>query len=751
MRAAIVAGSPEELAGALKTLRASLADRASTQLNTRAGLFLSSNITVPRIGFLFPGQGSPAHLDGGALRRRFDFVRVLYARANISVNSESVATNVAQPAIVTASMAGLRALNSLGINAQVAVGHSLGEITALHWAGALDEEALLRIATVRGETMAELGSPTGAMASISAGQLEVEALLNGEPVVIAGLNSPRQTIISGAETAVAAFVARVRAKGINAVKLPVSHAFHSPLVAPAGPALEKHLAREEFHPLQRVIASTVTGARCELNEDLRKLLYRQLTSPVRFMDAVSAVIDDLDLLIEVGPGNVLSGVVTEFVNIPVVALDAGGPSLKPFLHAVGAAFALGVKINYEALFGNRFTRPFDLNWSPRFFTNPCELAPVPEESGHEIDDALGSTNTVAASMSDLVTESPLALVRRLVANRTELPLSTIKDDNRLLSDLHLNSISVGQLVAEATQCLGISPPVAPTDYSDATVANVARALEERIRTGDSDLETNRQPSGVDSWIRTFTVDMVERALPTHKSSFGEGRWRLITAPDYPLRDSLQHAFDDWGSGTGVIVCLPPSPDEHHVKLLLEAAHAALTDDETTHFVLVQHGGGAASFARPFHVESPGITTCVVDVPENFLDEAGCVLAEVKAAIGYCEAHYDNLGRRREPVLRLLSIPEEAGEILLGPDDVLLVTGGGKGIAAECALSLARETRVRLALLGRSRRADDVELATNLQRIAAAGINFKYIAADVTDADAVHLAIRDVDENLGPIT
>lgn len=747
VRAAIVAGSPAELVCALKTLRAGLADKALTQLNTPAGVFLSSSITAPRIGFLFPGQGSPAHLDGGALRRRFDFVRALYARINLPVNSDGVATDVAQPAIVTASIAGMRTLNRLGISAQIAVGHSLGEITALHWAGVLSEEALLRIAAVRGQAMAELGSPTGAMASISAGQPEVEALLNGEPVVIAGLNSPRQTVISGAETAVAAFVARAQTKGINAVKLPVSHAFHSPLVAAAGPVLAKHLAREEFRSLQRVVASTVTGARYERNEDLRKLLYRQVTSPVRFMEAVSAVINELDLLIEAGPGKVLSGLVSEFVNIPVVTLDAGGPSLRPFLHVVGAAFALGVKLNYETLFGKRFTRPFDLNWSPQFFTNPCELAPVPEESAHEIEDAIGITD----SPSDLVTDPPLVLVRRLVANRTELPFSAIKDDHRLLGDLHLNSISVGQLVAEATRCFGISSSVAPTDYSNATVADVARALDERIHTGDSYLETNRQPSGVDSWIRTFTVELVERVLPLHNLPVGEGRWRLITASDYPLRDPLQHAFDDWGRGTGVVVCLPPGPDERHLKLLLEAAHVALTNDETTHFVLVQHGGGAASFARTFHLEFPGITTCVVDVPENLSDVAARVLAEVKATIGYTEAYYDNSSKRREPVLCLLPIPEEAGEILLGPDDVLLVTGGGKGIAAECALSLARETRVRLALLGRSRPDDDAELATNLQRIAAAGVNFKYIAADVIDADAVRLAIREVEESLGPIT
>lgn len=747
VRAAIVAGSPAELAHALKTLRAWLAYDASTRLDTRAGIFLSSAITTPRIGFLFPGQGSPAHLDGGALRRRFDFVRALYEQTNLSTNGDGVATDVAQPAIVTASIASLRTLNRLGITAQAAVGHSLGEITALHWAGVLSEEALLRIATARGRAMMELDSPTGAMASINAGQFEVEALLNGEPVVIAGLNSPRQTVISGAETAVAAFVARAQANGLNAVKLPVSHAFHSPLVAAAGPTLAKHLAREEFHSLQRVVASTVTGARYGSNEDLRKSLYRQVTSPVRFIEAVNAVIGEVDLLIEVGPGKVLSGLVSEFVNIPVVAVDAGGPSLRTFLQAVGAAFALGVEIDHEALFGKRFTRPFDLPWRPQFFTNPCELAPVPEDDQIEEPCSINTVN----SHSDPITDPPLILVRRLVADRTELPLSAIKDDHRLLGDLHLNSISVGQLVAEATRCLGIPPSVAPADYSDATVADVARALDERLRTGHSDLENDRQPAGVDSWIRAFTVEMVERSLPTHKPSLNEGRWRLIATPDYPLRDSLQLAFDDWGKGNGVVVCLPPRPDERHVKLLLEAARTSLTDDKTTHFVLVQHGGGAASFARTFHLESSGITTCVVDVPENFSDGAERVLAEVKTAVGYAEAHYDNSGTRREPMLRLLPIPEEVGEIPLGPDDVLLVTGGGKGIAAECALALARETKVRLALLGRSRPDDDAELATNLERFAAAGINFKYIAADVTDADSVRAAIREVDKNLGPIT
>ena len=90
-------------------------------------------------------------------------------------------------------------------------------------------------------------------------------------------------------------------------------------------------------------------------------------------------------------------------------------------------------------------------------------------------------------------------------------------------------------------------------------------------------------------------------------------------------------------------------------------------------------------------------------------------------------------------------------LILGPADVVLVTGGGKGIAAECALALARETGVRLALMGRSEPGSDSELAANLERMTASGAAFCYVSADVADPDAVRAAVGEVEAALGPIT
>src|SRR5207244_641439 len=139
---------------------------------------------------------------------------------NLPKGVDSVATEVAQPAIAMASIAALRVLDLLDITANVAVGHSLGELTALYWGGAIDRDALRRIVTTRGRAVAALGSPTGAMASIRASQIDVKALINGDAVTIAGLNSPRQTVISGEMVSVATVVARARTKGLQATSLP---------------------------------------------------------------------------------------------------------------------------------------------------------------------------------------------------------------------------------------------------------------------------------------------------------------------------------------------------------------------------------------------------------------------------------------------------------------------------------------------------------------------------------------------------
>jgi enediyne polyketide synthase len=766
VRAAIVAANPSELAGKLAQLNSLISNdhEQTVRLDLKDGLFFGTASTRPRLGFLFPGQGSPSHVDGGALRRRFDFAEELYGRAQewLSGHADEAATVVAQPAIVTASMAALRVLKRLDISAGVGLGHSLGELTALHWAGALDEDSLLRTAAFRGRAMMNLNGRVGAMASIAADAGEVRGLLNGDGVVIAGLNSPRQTVISGEATAVKKIISLARARNVHAVMLPVSHAFHSPLVSAAAATLAQHLQMTKLSPLCRAVVSTVTGSLLSPDADLRALLSQQITSPVRFMDAVRAAkFEEVDCWIEVGPGQVLGGLMRELSQAPVISLDAGGPSLKGLLEAVGAAFALGMPVNHAALFAGRFTRAFPDNWSPKFFVNPCELAPVftTERAG---DAAPVKAKEKSSSGEQLAVEpevetrsanaTPLSVVIQLIAERVELPLTAIRTEHRLLKDLHLNSINVGQIVAQAARRLGLQPPVAPTDYADATVAEVAAALDEQLSAGDS-LQTEEAgafPSGVASWVRPFTTALVERPLSAPPLHATKGSWQVFAASGNKLALELRESLEGLSAGDGVVLCLPPDPSEKDVSLLLKAARAALNRNEEMKFVLVQHGGGAAAFARTLYLEAQNISTCVVDVPYEHPRALEWILAEALAATGYTEALYNDYGRF-ETVVRPLPPVSEAIDLPLTEKDVLLVTGGAKGITAECVLALAKETGVRLALIGLAQPGVDAELTSNLERFKAHGIEFRYIRADVTDASAVRGAVERVESELGPVS
>ncbi|HEV2851243.1 MAG TPA: SDR family NAD(P)-dependent oxidoreductase [Thermoanaerobaculia bacterium] len=760
-RAAVVAAKPAEAAERLRRLAEGLREGATPRLDTRHGIFFGTGSRSRRIGFLFPGQGAPSHLDGGAWRRRFEDLEAVYEPAGLDPKADAAAaihTAVAQPAILSHSLAGLRLLERLGLRAAVAAGHSLGEIAALHWAGALDAAAALRLAKVRGRAMADAGGDDGegAMASLGADPATVAELLGNGEAVIAAYNSPRRTVISGPAAAVDAAVERARDRGLEASRLRVSHAFHSPLMEPAAPRLAAELEATPFRPPVRPVASTVTGGLLDPQADLRSLLRGQLTEPVRFTEALAAVSDRADLWIEVGPGRALSELAGELLDTPVISLDAGGPSLTGLLKAAGAAFALGAPLDAAFLFEGRFTRPFDLGRPLRFLGNPCETAPVRGAAPKSLEtrpvpvDFAEETAPALAALPAPGNSSVRDLVRQLVAERAELPPASVADDSRLLSDLHLNSISVGQLVVEASRRLGLRPPAAPTDYARATVAEVAQALEEQAPSGSAS-EAPGAPAGVGSWVRPFTVKLIPRtlrALPRLSSPQTDERdWRVIAPPGISLAKKLPRLLE----GAGVALCLPPEPDERHAALFVEAARAVLAGPKPVRFALIQQGGDSGGgFARTLHLEVPDAITTVIDLPLDHPDAASWVAAEVAAGSGYTEAHYDENGTRRVPVLRLLS-SGGPGPLPIGPDDILLVTGGGKGIAAECALDLARAAGARLALLGRSRPEDDAELAANTERMAAAGISVLYVPADVTEAAAVAAAVARVEAELGPVT
>ena len=774
-RAAVVVSSPEDAERRLRYVLDVL-DAGETRLFAADGrAFLGHASGSATIGYLFPGQGSGRGVSGGALRRRFAEVDEVYTKAALCIDCDMVATAVAQPRIVTGSIAGLHALSALGVEATVAVGHSLGEISALHWASAVDEETVLRVAGDRGRTMTEHSS-SGTMASVGATPETVSNLVGDLPVVIAAYNGPNQTVVAGSVEALDALGRKAAGAGLAWTPIRVSHAFHSPLVAPAADAFGERLAGVEFGRVERQIISTVTGQALPPGVDIPALLHRQITDPVLFAQAVTAASEDVDLFVEVGPGRVLTGLAAAITDVPAVALDTDDESLAGLLRVVGAAYAVGVPVFHEALFHGRLIRPLQVGAEFRFFASPCEAAPQVQTSGgagrsvgtsatsaspatpataagQPAADGTGAgTAAPATGASDAPAgESTLDLLRRLVAERAELPVDMVRPDSRLLDNLHLSSITVGQVMNQAAQQLGIPVASAPTNFATATLLELAEALEELTETATAaDTEAAAVVAGAAAWARPFVLDLDELPLPAAAAPEAAAPWQVYATGDHPLAEPLRRALEGASVGGGVLVCLPEECTEEHLELALRGAQAAAASPPGTRFVLVQHGRGAAGLAKTLQLEAPHLRVTIVHVPAA-AEAVGRVVAEVAATVRYAEVHYDEQGARRVPTLRAMPVRPARTEHPLDSTDVLLVTGGGKGITAECALAVATDSGARLAVLGRSDPAEDTELAANLQRMADSGVTVRYARADVTDADQVRRAVAEVVDALGPVT
>lgn len=750
VRIAIVAAQPDELAERLARAADLVEILQAPAFSLLDGICLGAGMARPRIGYLFPGQGSPARSEGGAWCRRFADVDARYRQAAL-VPGDDCDTAVAQPGIVTASLAALRVLDRLGLDADIALGHSLGEISALAWAGAFDDSAALRIARARGAAMRAHGDE-GAMASVSLGAAAAAAQIEGTTLEIAAFNAPEQTVVSGAAAELDALLGRLRAQHIPFARLPVSRAFHSHRIAAAEPALAAALAAEHLSAPQRRVASTVTGALLARETDLRMLLCRQITAPVRFTDALRAAGGMADLWIEVGAGSAISRLARASTSVPTLSVDACGDSFAGLLSAVGAAWAAGATPDLPALFADRAIRPF--SYRPRqFLANPCELAaesaPVAAAPIPVTLTAMPTVTQTEVMPSGTVDMTQvLACLSRQLAERTELPASAISPDSRLLSDLHLNSIAVGQLVVETTRALGLPAPASPTDFADARVAEVAQAL---VRLADGAPPSESFPAGIGPWLREFRIDWQPAAAPPRRSGGEAGTWRIMGQATHALAEPLRRELDASGAGSGIALILDASATDETMFEALPDAARLLSADRALSLLIVHDGTDCTGFARTLHLEH-GSTVAVVEASLADPATAARAATEMANAIGFVEMRWRAGAGRELPVWHVIDDAGSSDDAALPrADEVLLVTGGGRGIAAECALEIARRTGCKLALVGRSEPAANPELARNLQRFDAAGLTWRYYTADVADAPAVGTALTAARHELGTIS
>ncbi|MDR0515543.1 MAG: ACP S-malonyltransferase [Fibromonadaceae bacterium] len=276
---------------------------------------------------LFPGQGAQYVGMGKVLSETFEPANALLKQADEALGfklsqimqegPEEIlkSTDNTQPALYVCSCMAMELLKAKGVSFDYVAGHSLGEYSAIYAAGGFSFEDGLRLVRIRGELMAQAGElKPGAMSAVLGMQEEdLNAVLaeaaSAGIVVAANFNSPGQIVISGSKEGVAKAGEIASAKGAKkVVPLPVSGAFHSPLMEYALPGLKEVVEETSFNDLKVPVIANVTSEAVSKGSELKELLVRQLISPVRWQQGMERAVSlGVSRGIEVGSGKVLMG------------------------------------------------------------------------------------------------------------------------------------------------------------------------------------------------------------------------------------------------------------------------------------------------------------------------------------------------------------------------------------------------------------------------------------------------------------
>lgn len=633
-------------------------------------------------------------------------------------------TAIAQPALFTVEYALAQLWMHWGLQPDVMLGHSIGEYVAACLSGVFSLEDALLLVVQRGQLMQSL--PPGAMLAVSLAAAAVTPWLSAE-VTLAAINAPQLCVVAGPETAIQALQTQLEQQGISCQRLHTSHAFHSPMMEPVLQPFQELVAQVQRQTPQKLWISNVTGTWITPADAINPRYWTQhLRQPVRFAEGFTTLLQEPNrVFLEVGPGRTLSTLARQFPAAGPVVLSSlrhpkDDPSDEAFLlNMIGRLWLAGVALDWSQFYSHEQRQRVCLP------TYPFERQRYWIEPKH-----LGAARSVP---------QPTTLQKAPLDKWFYTPTWKQQPWVTLPSDPSEQSPSTWFVFCDE---MGVSNPLIQQ-----LQAGGHSVVQVQAGTGFSD-NGNRiytlHPQRVEDYQALLQALQEQQLIPDQILH----AWSLTADSTSSLEEIQACGFYSLLFLTQALAELNGAAPVT-LQVLTQGLYA-VTGAET----LIPEQATILGPCQMIPQEYPYITCRVIDLalsadratlPETCLQEL--LQPSEESAIAY-RGRYRWV-QRYEPV----ALP--AVEILppsLRPQGVYLITGGLGGIGLTLARHLAETVQARLILLSRSGLPDrdhwnredlpaKVRTAIQtVQELESLGAEVQVIAADVTHADAVQLAI-----------